>query len=289
MKLSWPRFFYRFSVAIFSLLLLWLLAELPLRAQEPSSRTLDLDWQFRAIGDTDKVDAKQWHPAQVPGVVQTDLLKNGLIPDPFDRDNEFRLQWIGLTDWEYQTVFQADAASLARDHVDLVFDGLDTLADVYLNDQAILHADNMFRRWRIPARALLKPGPNTLRIVFHSAVEKMLPYVKSLPYVLPSISTHNFGNEEDIATAPYTRKAPYQYGWDWGPRFMTEGIWQPVRLETWDALRIDNFHIHQQKITADTALVTAELDINASQPATATLALAHDDLSGSQTADGTQT
>ena len=91
----------------------------------------------------------------------------------------------------------------------------------------------------------------------------MIPYVKSLPYVLPSISTNNYGNEEDIATAPYTRKAPYNYGWDWGPRFITEGIWQPVRLETWDALRIENFHIHQQSITTDLANVTAELEIEA--------------------------
>ncbi len=278
----------------------FLLATLPLKAAEPSSRNLDSGWQFRAAGDIvgiasgeQQPDVKQWHPAEVPGVVQTDLLHNKLIPDPFDRDNEFRLQWIGLTNWEYQTVFQADPAELAHDHVDLVFDGLDTFADVYLNDQAILHSDNMFRHWRIPAKSMLKPGPNTLRVVFYSAVEKMIPYVKTLPYILPSISTHNYGNEEDIATAPYTRKAPYNYGWDWGPRFMTEGIWHPVRLETWDALRIDNFHIHQEKITTATALVTAELDIEASQPTTATLVLAHDDVSGAQpsgpqTADGTQ-
>jgi beta-mannosidase len=288
MKLSWPRFFALIGSVFSSLIFLALLADLRLQAEEPSMRPLNTDWQFRAIGETDKADVKQWHPAQVPGVVQTDLLNNHLIPDPFDRDNEFRLQWIGLTDWEYQTVFQADAASLGHDHIDLVFDGLDTLADVYLNDQAILHTDNMFRHWRVSAKPLLKPGPNTLRVVFHSAVEKMLPYVKSLPYVLPSISTHNYGNEEDIATAPYTRKAPYNYGWDWGPRFMTEGIWQPVRLETWNVLRVDNFHIHQQKITADTALVTAELDIEAGKPTTATLGLAHDELSGAQTSDGTQ-
>jgi beta-mannosidase len=264
-------------------------AALPLEAAEPSSRNLDSGWQFRAVANTDRSDVKEWHPAQVPGVVQTDLLKRGLIPDPFDRDNEFRLQWIGLADWEYQTSFQVDAAALAHDHVDLVFEGLDTFADVYLNDQAILHADNMFRRWRIPAKAALKPGSNTLRIVFHSAIEKMIPYVKSLPYILPSISTHNYGNEENVATAPYTRKAPYNYGWDWGPRFMTEGIWQPVRLETWDALRIENFHIHQQSVTSDLANVMAEVEIEATRPTAATLTLSHDELSGPQTADGTQT
>ncbi len=136
---------------------------------------------------------------------------------------------------------------------------------------------------------MLKAGPNTLRIVFHSAVEKMIPYAKSLPYILPSISTHNYGNEENIATAPYTRKAPYNYGWDWGPRFMTEGIWQPVRLEMWDALRIDNFHIHQQGIHSELANVAAELDIEAGKATTATLVLTHDEMSGPQTSDGTQT
>src|SRR5271155_2666756 len=285
MELSRFGFLRNLSAAAFyllSCLFLFSLAAVPLQAAEPSARTIDSGWQFRAVGNTDRSDVKEWHPAQVPGVVQTDLLHSKLIPDPFDRDNEFHLQWIGLADWEYQTTFQVDATTLAHDHADLVFDGLDTFADVYLNDQAILHADNMFRTWRIPAKAALKPGPNTLRVVFHSAVEKMIPYVKSLPYILPSISTHNFGNEENIATAPYTRKAPYNYGWDWGPRFMTEGIWHPVRLETWDALRIENFHIHQEKITAASALVMAELDIEAAAPTTASLVVTHDDVAGAQ-------
>ena len=263
-------------------------AVLPLKAAEFASRNLDSGWQFRAVANSENADAKQWHVAQVPGVVQTDLLNNHLIPDPFDGDNEFRLQWIGLADWEYQTTFQVDAAALAHDHVDLVFDGLDTFADVFLNEQLVLHADNMFRTWRVSAKTTLKPGSNTIRIVFHSAIEKMLPYVKSLPYVLPSISTHNYGNEENIATAPYTRKAPYNYGWDWGPRFMTEGIWRPVRMETWDALRIENFHIHQQRVTGGLANATAEIEIEASRPVAASVTVAHDEMSGAQTTDASQ-
>jgi beta-mannosidase len=271
------------------LLMVFALGVLPLEAAETSSRNLDSDWQFRAVANVDRADVKEWHPAQVPGVVQTDLQRGGLIPDPFDKDNEFHLQWVGLADWEYQTTFQMDAAALAREHIDLVFEGLDTFADVYLNDHPILHADNMFRRWRVPAKAGLKPGTNTLRIVFHSAVEKMLPYVKTLPYVLPSISSHNYGNEEDIATAPYTRKAPYNYGWDWGPRFLTEGIWREVRLESWDELRIENFHIHQENVSAELANVSAELEIEAGRATTAVITLAHDEMAGGTTADGTQT
>ncbi|HXY50141.1 MAG TPA: glycoside hydrolase family 2 protein [Terriglobales bacterium] len=277
----------------FSLLaLLFLISALSatrLEAAEPSSRLIDSGWQFRAVGEVGKAELKEWHAAQVPGVVQTDLLRHKLIPDPFYRDDEFQLQWIGLTDWEYRTTLAADATALAHDHVDLVFEGLDTFADIYLNDQAVLHTDNMFRRWRIPAKTLLKAGDNTLRVVFHSAVMKMLPYVKSLPYVLPAISTNNGGNEEGIATAPYTRKAPYQYGWDWGPRFVTEGIWQPVRLETWDALRIENLHVHQVKSTADEARVIAEVEIEATRPTTAMVAFSHEELSGTSGNDGTQT
>src|SRR5271170_1406866 len=103
MRLTRPQFFLRLGAAAFSLIIFPLLA-----AAEPASRTLDSGWQFRAVGNPDNSDVKQWHPAQVPGVVHTDLLRNSLIPDPFDRDNEFRLQWIGLTDWEYQTTFQVD-------------------------------------------------------------------------------------------------------------------------------------------------------------------------------------
>ena len=271
------------------LFLIFALSATGLEAAEPSSRLIDCGWQFRAVGEVGNADVKQWHAAQVPGVVQTDLLRHKLIPDPFYRDDEFQLQWIGLADWEYRTTLAVDAATLAHDHVDLVFEGLDTFADIYVNDQAVLHTDNMFRSWRIPAKTLLKSGDNTLRVVFHSAVMKMLPYVKSLPYVLPAISTNNGGNEEGIATAPYTRKAPYQYGWDWGPRFVTEGIWQPVRLETWDALRIENLHVHQVKSTAEQARVIAEVEIESTRPTTATVTFSHQELSGTSSNDGTQT
>jgi beta-mannosidase len=284
-----PRFINRQACLLLGFFTFSFLTAVPLNAAEPVSRTLDSGWQFRAVGDVDQPGVKDWHAAQVPGVVHTDLLRNNLIPEPFDRDNEFRLQWIGLTDWEYQTSFPVDSSMLAHGHVDLVFGGLDTFADVYLNGQAILRANNMFRRWRVSAKPLLVSGSNTLRIIFHSPVTYMLPYAKSLPYLLPSISTHNFGNEENIATAPYTRKAPYQYGWDWGPRFLTEGIWQPVLLETWDSLRIDNFHIHQRKVTSEAASLTAELAIEASQATTAVISYAHNELSGRQTSDGAQT
>jgi beta-mannosidase len=274
-------------------------------AAEPSSRELNSGWQFRIVHKVEYVPAAsgagqwkqsadtgalgQWHAAQIPGVVQTDLLENHLIPQPFERDNETRLQWIGESDWEYQTAFAMDAAGLAREHADLVFDGLDTFADVYLNEHLIAQTDNMFRRYRISAKKFLQPGSNTLRIVFHSPITKMLPYVKSLPYVLPAISTTNGGNEENLATSPYTRKAPYNYGWDWGPRFVTEGIWRAVRLESWDAVRVENFHIHQESVGKDLAKLTAEFEIEASAPANVTIGVSHNEIAGKPADDGRQT
>jgi len=262
----------------------------PVLVAQPTTQPLNSEWEFRALNAVQHPEVSAWHAAQVPGVVQTDLFNDHLIPDPFYGDNESRLQWVGLTDWEYRTTFQVDAATLQHAHVDLIFDGLDTFAEVFLNDQPVLSADNMFRRWRIVAKPLLKVGPNTLRVVFHSPITFMIPKVRALPYILPSVSTVNAGNEENIATAPYTRKAPYQYGWDWGPRYVTIGIWKPVWLETWDCLRVENFHIQQMKVSRDVAELAAELEIEASHPQTATITISHDNAgSGRLAAAATQT
>src|SRR5262249_1673496 len=184
-------------------------------ASPPSSTPLHSGWTFRALNDKGHDGVEQWHPAEVPGLVQMDLLRNKLIPDPFYRDNEKSLQWIGLTDWEYQTEFDVTAATLSRANVDLVFAGLDTFADVFLNDAQILQADNMFRSWRVPVKGKLHAGKNSLRIVLRSPIMLMMPKVKALPYRLPTVDQVQEVSEEGIATDPYTRKAPYNYGWDW--------------------------------------------------------------------------
>jgi beta-mannosidase len=252
-----------------------LLACIPALASPPRAVDLHSGWRFRALNDSGHAGVEQWHDAEVPGLVQMDLLRNQLIPDPFYRDNEKSLQWIGLTDWEYETEFDVDAATLARGHVDLLFAGLDTFADVYLNDAPMLQADNMFRSWRQPVKDRLHTGKNVLRIVFHSPITLMMPKVKAEPYRLPTVGQVQAVSEDGIATDPYTRKAPYNYGWDWGPRYVTEGIWQPVKLIAWDGLRIDNFHIRQQKITKDEAELSAEFDIVSGINTEASLAVSH--------------
>src|SRR6266404_2129448 len=253
---------------------------LPALALPPRAVVLHSGWRFRAINDSVHAGVEQWHDAEVPGVVQMDLLRNKLIADPFYRDNEKSLQWIGLTDWEYQTEFDVDAATLARGHVDLQFAGLDTYADVYLNDADLLKADNMFRSWRLPVKDRLHAGKNTLRIVFHSPVMLMMPKLKALPYRLPTVGQVQIVSEEGIATDPYTRKAPYDYGWGWGPRYVTEGIWLPGKLIAWDDLRIDNFHVRQEKVTKKEAKLWAEFDIVAVKSGDVSLAIEHDGATG---------
>jgi len=248
------------------LFLLALGAPLPGMATSPVTQSLDAGWQFRlAPGDKHAVDhpaAVRWLPATVPGTVQTDLLAAKLVPDPYWRDDEAKIQWVGLADWQYRSSFTVDAATLARRHVDLVFDGLDTFADVTLNGHTLLAADNMFRRWRVPAKAWLHAGSNTLEVTLHSPIARLQPWLLKQPYALPGEFDSAFGDEpEGKQTANYVRKAAYQYGWDWGPRIVTEGIWKSVRLESWDALRLADFHIAQPKVDADVAELQAQLRI----------------------------
>jgi len=234
-------------------------------------RQLNEGWQFRSLRTPDASQRVEWHAAVVPGVVQEDLLRYRLIPDPNYGLNEPKYQWASLSDWEYRTKFTITQTERARQHIDLVFDGLDTYADVYLNGVQILAADNMFRQWRIPIKDKLRFGENELRIVFHSPVMTMLEKVKGLPYRLPTVSQVQDVSEEGIATDPYTRKAPYQYGWDFNPRLLTEGIWQPVRLETWDKIRVDDLCIHQRHTSKAVANFDIELSIDADSVHAATI------------------
>jgi len=254
------------------------LVVLPSVANALTTQSLDAGWQFRiAPGDAHAAAhprATHWLPATVPGLVQTDLMASRLIPDPYWRDDEANVQWVGLSDWQYRKTFEVDAATLDRAHVDLVFDGLDTFADVYLNGQKILAADNMFRRWRVPVKALLHAGANTLEVKLYSPIERLQPWLLKQPYALPGEFDSAFGDEpKGKQTANYVRKAAYQYGWDWGPRVVTEGIWQGVRLESWDVLRLADFHVAQQSVTADAAKLDAQLEVEADASMTAHIAL----------------
>ncbi len=228
-------------------------------------KQLNENWQFRQSGN------EEWLPAKVSGCVHTDLLANEKIDDPFYRDNESKLQWIGKTDWEYQSVFAVGTELLNSGNVDLVFEGLDTYARVFINDFEILNTDNMFRQWRVDAKLFLRKGKNILRILFRSPINEILPKMKSMDVTLPA------ANDHPDQTSPYTRKAPYHFGWDWGPRLVTCGIWRPIYMEVWDDARIDDVYFVQNSITLEKALLTAKVGIKASAKMSATLIVSSHD------------
>jgi beta-mannosidase len=219
---------------------------------------LDHGWQFRQAGGSSEGG---WLPATVPGDVHLDLMANKRIPDPFFRDNEAKLQWIEQAGWEYQLDFDVPAAVLARAHVELVFDGLDAVADVYLNDAKVLSADNMFRTWRVPVKANLHAGRNVLHVVFPSPLKAAEAVAAKDPWQ----------PKTKVEAKTYIRKAAYEYGWDWGPRFVTTGIWKPVRLEAWDKVRIADFAIRQRDVSREVAHVDAEVEVEAGSAGQATV------------------
>ena len=204
---------------------------------------LNSNWKFRRVGDS------VWLPATIPGTVHTDLLANKIIPDPYFGTNEKLVQWVDTADWEYECAFEYHKAE-ATNNVSLLFEGLDTYAEVYLNDSPILTANNMFRSWQVSCEPHLKEGTNYLKIKFLSAVKKGQEEAKHLPYQLP-------GEEK-----AFTRKAAYHYGWDWGPRFVTCGIWKPVKLVLLQGpLRIINHHVTQENVSAREAILNINTSI----------------------------
>jgi len=233
-----------------------LFMSVPVVAQN-TAVTLDHGWRFRQVAPAQDADAG-WLPATVPGDVHLDLLANKKIPDPFSRDNEAKLQWVENESWEYRTTFNVTQAMLSHSNVDLVFDGLDAAAVVYLNDNQILAAYNAFRVWRIPAKGHLRAGPNTLRILFPSPIKAAAEVAQS----------DSWQSKTGTAAKTYIRKAAYEYGWDWGPKFVTSGIWRPVRLEAWNKIRIADFAIHQRDVSREVAHLDAEISLEASAAGT---------------------
>jgi len=187
-------------------------------------------WQFR---DAAK---KSWLPARVPGCVHTDLQRAGEIPDPFVGTNELGLRWIEERDWEYRTHFDVPAALGTQDEIDLVADGLDTLATVTLNGRVVAQTANMFTGYRWPIKALLRRGRNELSIRFASTAQ----------HIEKNRSLHAPREINDpVGGCTVVRKQQCQFGWDWGPRFVTAGVWRDLRLEAWSRNRLDSVRVTQ--------------------------------------------
>ena len=183
--------------------------------------------------------SQQWLAAQVPGCVHTDLLRHGLIPDPFYGSNELALQWIEREDWQYRLVFDlpADAPVLAHDAVDLVADGLDTVATLTLNGREVARTENMFSGYRFPVKHLLQPGRNELLITF----------ANPMAYIDARRQPGDLREWNDpVGGSSHIRKMQCSFGWDWGPRFATSGVYRDIRLEGWSSARLEQVRVRQE-------------------------------------------
>lgn len=212
---------------------------------------LDKGWEFSQAG------SNEWMSARVPGTVHQDLLDHGRLPDPFYGMNEQKVQWVEKEDWLYRTVFTVTADQLKSDAAWLTFEGLDTYADVYLNGSLLLKADNMFVGHKLAVKDVLREGENRLMIRFRSPVEETAPQWDTDGFNYPADNDHS-----EKRMSVYTRKAPYSYGWDWGIRLATSGIWRPVKLTFCNEAAIDDFFVRQQEVTEQVAKVDNQLEIN---------------------------
>ncbi len=193
--------------------------------------TIDLGGPWHLSGNT----LKSRVPAQVPGCVHMDLLREKAIKDPYYRERELDVQWIGRGDYTWTRTFNVPAVILDEDYIVLQCEGLDTLAEIRVNGRKAGSANNMFRAWEFDIAHLLEPGENTIEISFKSP----LPYIEKRQKERPLPAWWYRGGG-------YIRKQYCNFGWDWAPTLITSGIWRPIRIMAWTQARIDDVHVQQR-------------------------------------------
>lgn len=222
----------------------------------PIKKELNSGWKFR------QWRLNNWYPATVPGVIHTDLIANGIIEDPFYRLNERSVQWVDKEDWMYETHFDLDDDTFSRENIRLHFMGLDTYVHVYLNGESILEGDNMFREWKVDIKDKVKRKDNKLEVLFRSPIKEDIPKWDALPFQYPTGPDQSQqGGIFNKTVSTFARKAGYHYGWDWGPRLVTSGIWRPVYLEAWNDVKIEDVFIEQKEVSSKTARITAHAEL----------------------------
>ena len=222
--------------------------------------TLNGDWQVARAGTDD------WLPAQVPGCIHTDLLAAGKIADPFYRDNEKSVQWVGETDWVYRRTFTVDPDLLGHQQVLLRCEGLDTLATLRLNGHELGKTDNMFRTWEFDAKPWLKAGDNQIEILLSS------------PAAFVNALEAKRGQNRGVTGRAWLRKQPCHFGWDWAPTLITSGIWRNISLVAVESARLDDVSILQDHSHPGRVALTIKVlaQNGGSVPLRARLTVTHD-------------
>ncbi len=225
--------------------------------------SLPTNWQARAVSNFEEVPLELQNraiPAVVPGCIHLDLLRENLIPDPYLDQNEALVQWIGRTDWQFSTTFAVSAEALQEERVDLVCEGLDTVATVTINGVEVGRSENMHVEARFEAKAALREGDNEIVVRFDSAAlyaRAMREKMGDLPNVYPDFEPYNF-----------IRKNACNFGWDWGPTLITCGIWKAIRLEAWSVARIKSVKPLVKVANEKVAIVDVEVEVERTSDAT---------------------
>lgn len=206
-------------------------------------------WLVREARQADS----NWLAATVPGCIHTDLLAAGIIPDPFYRDNEQQVLWVGEADWEYRRTFSVPAEFLEHDRVLLRYQGLDTMATVWLNGLELGRTDNMFRTWEFDIRSALQPDENEIVVRFDSALR--IGQEKLAQRYIHSWST----DDHKLPGGNYVRKAQCHFGWDWGPQLVTCGIWRDVELIAFNSARLADVYVRQDHSQPGQVMLTCSI------------------------------
>ncbi len=214
--------------------------------------------EFNECIDVSKLDltAEDWLKAEVPGVVHLDLMRNGVIPDPFYRMNEFEVSWVEEKDWLYVKEFEVSDHIASKNCLELIFHGLDTYAEIWLNSVMLGETCNMFHPWIFKVDGLVKPGKNILVVRFKSP-SKVLEMLES-----------KYGKlwAAFYTARVYGRKAQYSFRWDWDPRLPTVGIWRSVELLAYDEARLGYISALPLRISEEEALVEVEAEVYSTKP-----------------------
>jgi beta-mannosidase len=213
---------------------------------------LDGKWKFRVAGPLKgkaprhlKLD--QWMDAPMPGTLHFPLQKLGKIPDPHDDRNELDVQWVDEQDWEIQRTLRASEVDCSKVRQQLVFDGIDTIAEISLNGKRVGASKNMFRQVVCDVRGVLRPGPNEVRILLKSPTAYAWKEAKKNGYRVDTDKSFKWETGETRESRrAWIRKVQCQFGWDWGLYLAVSGLWMPARLECSDAPRIASLQTTQK-------------------------------------------
>ena len=211
-------------------------------SQNVIEQSLNQGWTL--TGDTLSIKMQ----VDVPSVVQQSLYENGVIPHPYLGTVENQLLWISDHVWDYALRFDVDEGLLEKEFVELVFEGLDTYADISLNGYELISTDNQFREWKVDVKRYLKEKDNLLEVHFTGYDSVMTDLYEQVLPVLP----------EKYAVS---RKAPYQHGWDWAPKYKNVGIWKPVKLMGWNEVRLEDAYAVTGIADSVHAMLTLHLDV----------------------------